>query len=217
MPTKTAAKVIRERATQVGERLAEAMPDVRCALHHDGPFQLHVATILSAQCTDERVNKVTPELFARLPTPLAFANADLALIEDLVHSTGFFRNKAANIQAAARAILDRFEGEVPGRLEDLVTLAGVGRKTANVVLGECFGIPGITVDTHVGRLSKRLGLTTQDDADKIEQDLMQLVPRPEWTRFSHRVIWHGRLVCTSRKPRCGECVLAALCPSKEGA
>ena len=176
------------------------------------PLQLMVAVMLSAQCTDKRVNLVTPPLFARYPTAHDFATSDKAELESYVQSTGFFRNKAKNIRAAARMILDEFGGEVPGTLDELVRLPGAGRKTANVVLGDAFGVTGITVDTHVGRLSRRLGLTRKNDPVKVESVLNALVPRAEWTRFSHRLILHGRAVCSARKPNCGECSLADVCP-----
>jgi endonuclease-3 len=193
-------------------RLADAYPDTGTALHFASPFQLLVATILSAQCTDKQVNKITPALFARFPTPQAMAAATVSQIIPFVKSTGFFRNKAKNIHATAMAILEHHGGEVPGTLEELVKLPGVGRKTANVVLGDGFGVTGITVDTHVGRLSRRLGLTRHRDPVKVEMVLNTLVPQAEWTRFSHRLILHGRAVCAARKPRCGECVLRDLCP-----
>ena len=172
-----------------------------------------MATILSAQCTDKRVNLVTPALFARYPDAKATAEADVNDIMELVRTTGFFRNKAKFIKAFARAILNDHGGKVPADLDSLVKLPGIGRKTANVVLGDAFGIPGITVDTHVGRLSRRLGFSKHLDPVKVEFDLMKLVPKPEWTPFSHRVILHGRAVCIARKPACGRCTLAGLCPS----
>jgi endonuclease-3 len=186
--------------------------DPRCELIFDSPFQLLIATILSAQCTDVMVNKVSPKLFAKFPTPRAMAESQPGEIEAIVKPTGFFQNKAKNIRGCCQRLLDEFDGEVPAKLEDLVTLPGVGRKTANVVLGDAFGIPGITVDTHCGRLSRRLGLTEHDDAVKVEFDLMKKIPQPLWTRFSHQLILHGRRVCGSRKPNCGGCTLAAVCP-----
>ena len=207
-PPKGAAKRIP--ALMAG--LAELYPETGTALAFAGPFQLLVATILSAQCTDKRVNLVTPGLFAKFPDAPAFAAAKLRDIEQLVKSTGFFRNKAKNIREAARAIVRDHGGEVPGTLDALVALPGVGRKTANVVLGDGFGVPGVTVDTHVGRLSRRLGLTVQTDPVKVERDVMELVPQPEWTRFSHRLILHGRQVCAARSPKCRACPLAAVCP-----
>ncbi|MBX7105337.1 MAG: endonuclease III [Gemmataceae bacterium] len=203
---------LRRRAAVVFRRLAKLYPDAHCALNHDSPFQLLVATVLSAQCTDARVNLVTPALFARFPDPAAFATADLAEIENLIRSTGFFRNKAKNIQALSRALVEKHGGQVPGTLEELVRLPGVGRKTANVVLGDGFGIPGITVDTHVGRLSRRLGFTKQTDPVKAEHELMKVWKQADWTLYSHRLIFHGRQVCASRKPDCDHCTLADVCP-----
>ena len=200
------------RAARILERMEKEYPEVECALSHDDPLQLLVATILSAQCTDARVNMVTPELFRKYPDAAAFARADLRQLESTIRSTGFFRSKARNLRESCRAIQKRFGGRVPGRLEDLVTLPGVGRKTANVVLGSAFGIPGITVDTHVGRLSRRLGLTKQADPVKVELDLMKLIPQKKWSSFSLQLIWHGRKVCHARAPRCGECTLMSLCP-----
>jgi endonuclease III len=173
-----------------------------------------VATILSAQCTDERVNRVTPELFARFPDAAAFANAEVTEIETLIYSTGFYRNKAKNIQGACQKIVSEFGGEVPKQMEKLLSLPGVARKTANVVLAHGYGIiQGVTVDTHVKRLSNRLGLTQNSDPIKIERDLMKLLPQPEWENFSISLIYHGRAVCSARKPNCGECSIAHLCPS----
>ncbi|MEY4179213.1 MAG: Ultraviolet N-glycosylase/AP lyase [Planctomycetota bacterium] len=201
------------RVAAIVEGLAETYPVAECALIHDSPFQLLIATILSAQCTDERVNQVTRTLFAKFPTAEAMANASLTDLETEVQPTGFFRNKARNIQGCCRALVEQHGGQVPRDLEALVQLPGVGRKTANVVLGTAFGLPtGVVVDTHVTRLSQRLGMTRHDDAVKIEQDLMRLLPTAEWIMFSHRVIHHGRRVCKARKPRCEDCMLAALCP-----
>ncbi len=201
-----------ERVVHIRNELQKLYPETVTALDFRGPLQLAVATILSAQCTDKRVNLVTPALFARFRTATDFATAELSEIETYVKSTGFFRNKAKNIRAFCQTILEKHRGEVPGTLDELIALPGIGRKTANVVLGDGFGIPGITVDTHVGRLSRRLGLTVQTDPVKVEFDLMKLVPQPEWTRFSHRLIFHGRQVCHSRKPLCGACSLNPLCP-----
>jgi endonuclease-3 len=192
--------------------LARLYPEHRTALDFRTPLELLVATILSAQCTDVRVNLVTPTLFARYRTAAEFAAADPAELEALLSSINFFRNKAKNVRAACERIVTVHGGEVPATLEDLAALPGVGRKTANVVLGDAFGIPGITVDTHVGRLSRRLGLTKHDDPVKVEYDLMKLVPQAEWTPFCHRVIYHGRQVCHARKPACENCTLAPLCP-----
>lgn len=189
-------------------------PETRTALDYRTPLQLAVATILSAQCTDKRVNLVTPALFARFPDARSFADAELSEIEESIKSTGFFRNKAKAIQGFCTAVLRDHGGEVPGTLDELVKLPGVGRKTANVILGDAFGVPGITVDTHVGRLSRRLGLTTRTDPVKVERDLMRLVPQAEWTRFSHRLIFHGRQVCHARTPQCGSCTLARFCPKR---
>lgn len=199
-------------ARRVRRALAKLYPDAICALKHEGPLQLLVSTILSAQCTDARVNMVTPALFARFTSAQDFAEAPSSELESMIQSTGFFRNKAKNIKECCRVLIERFGGEVPGTLEDLVQLPGVGRKTANVVLGDCFGVPGITVDTHVGRLSRRMGLTVKDDPVKVEHDLMKLIPKKEWTIFSHRMIFHGRQVCFARKPNCAECTLADFCP-----
>jgi endonuclease-3 len=203
---------LRRLAGRLLRRLARLYPDAHCALHHDNPLQLLVATILSAQCTDARVNLVTPALFARYPDAHAFAAADQRELEKFIQSTGFFRNKARNLIACCRQLVEQHGGQVPGTMEELVPLPGVGRKTANVILGNAFGTPGITVDTHVGRLSRRLGLTRETDPVKVERDLARLLPRKEWTMFSHRLIFHGRQVCHARKPECTGCGLAALCP-----
>jgi endonuclease-3 len=202
----------KQRVRRILEILAKFYPDAHCALHHDNPLQLLVATILSAQCTDVRVNMVTPALFARYADARAFAEADIGELEKAIQSTGFFRNKARNIKACCRILLDQHGGAVPATMEELVPLPGVGRKTANVILGNAFGVPGITVDTHVGRLSRRLGLTVADDPVKVERDLMALIPKTEWTMFSHRLIFHGRQVCFARKPNCAGCALAKVCP-----
>jgi endonuclease-3 len=207
-----AAKAARAR-TILG-RLKRGYPDARCALHHGDAYQLLVATILSAQCTDARVNLVTPAFFARYPSPEALAHADREEVEDLIRSTGFFRNKTRSLIGMAQALVADHRGEVPRTMEQLRVLPGVGRKTANVVLGNAYGInEGVTVDTHVTRLSRLLGLTRHDDPVKIEQDLMLLFPREEWALLSHLLIFHGRQVCIARRPRCQECVLADLCPS----
>ena len=203
---------LRTRAGRILRTLARLYPDAHCALNYTNPLQLLVATILSAQCTDERVNQVTPALFARYPDAFAFATADRAELEELIKSTGFFRNKAKSIIACCKQLMDLHGGEVPRTMEELVPLPGVGRKTANVILGNCFGVPGIPVDTHVGRLSQRMGLSVYSDPVKIERDLMDLVPRKEWTMFGHRMIFHGRQVCYARKPLCDSCALAKLCP-----
>jgi len=203
----------RQRASVVVERLRDEYPAPRCALVHDNPFQLLAATILSAQSTDELVNKTTPALFARYPTPADLADADPADVEALIHSTGFFRSKAKSLIGMAGAVDDRFDGQVPRDLADLVTLPGVGRKTGNVVRSVAYGLPGLPVDTHVGRLSRRLRLTAETDPVKVEADLDRLVPEAEWGDFSLRLIDHGRRVCLARAPRCDRCVLADVCPS----
>ena len=202
----------KERIPLLMARLTDAYPETGTALNFGSPFQLLVATILSAQCTDARVNLVTPALFARFPSPEAMAAATVNQIIPFVKSTGFFRNKAKNIHGAAAVIVKEHGGQVPGTLEQLVKLPGVGRKTANVVLGDSFGVTGITVDTHVGRLSRRLGLTRKHDPVKVEMVLNKLVPQADWTRFSHRLILHGRQVCFARKPQCERCTLRDLCP-----
>jgi endonuclease III len=203
----------RRRALKVAEGLAELYPDAECALNFSSPLELLIATILSAQCTDERVNIVTRELFRRYRTAADYAEAPIEELETIIRSAGFYRMKAKNIQACCRALVENHGGEVPQDLAALVLLGGVGRKTANVVLGTAFGIPsGVVVDTHVTRLTYRLGLTKQTDAVKIEQDLMAKLPPEEWIDFSHRLIWHGRKICTARKPRCAECTLSPICP-----
>jgi endonuclease-3 len=203
-----------QRAIEILLRLKQLYPDAKCSLDYQTPYQLMVATILSAQCTDDRVNKVTPELFRRFPDAQSMAAADLSEIEELVRSTGFYRNKAKNIQANSRMLLEQFGGEVPQLMEDLLKLPGVARKTANVVLANAFGINmGVTVDTHVKRLTHRLGLTQHTDPVRIERDLMKLLPPSEWENWSIRLIYHGRAVCTARNPQCDRCVLADLCPS----
>jgi len=200
------------RARAINRRLAEVYPDAHCELDFATPYQLLVATVLSAQCTDVRVNQVTPGLFAQWPDAVAMAGAEQLALEEVIRSTGFFRAKARSILELSADIVEFHGGEVPGRLEDLVKLRGVGRKTANVVLGNAFGVPGITVDTHMGRLSRRLGLTVNEDPVVVERDLMALIERREWTLWSHRVIFHGRRRCTARKPDCANCEIAALCP-----
>ncbi len=202
------------RALEVLTRLKVHYPDATCSLDYETPFQLLVATILSAQCTDERVNKVTPALFARFSDAQSMAEAGPQEIEELVKSTGFFRNKAKNIQAAAQKIIREFDGVVPNTMEQLITLPGAARKTANVVLAHAYGInAGVTVDTHVKRLCNRLGFTQQVDPGKIEQDLMKILPQADWENWSIRLIYHGRATCDARKPDCGNCFLADLCPS----
>jgi endonuclease-3 len=204
--------MVKKRAERIVQLLAKLYPDANCALHHDNPLQLLIATILSAQCTDVRVNMVTPALFARYPNVCAFAEAEPRELETAIQSTGFFRNKARNIIACCRQIQEKHGGEVPDTMEELVQLPGVGRKTANVILGNAFDVPGITVDTHVLRLSHRMGLTKRREPHKVEQDLMPLIPKKEWTMFSHRMIFHGRQVCFARKPNCPECILREVCP-----
>jgi endonuclease III len=204
----------KQRALEILLRLKQLYPEAPCTLNYQTPVQLLVATILSAQCTDERVNLVTPALFQRFPDAEALANAELSEIETLIRSTGFYRNKAKNIQAACRLIVSQHEGQVPDRMEDLLALPGVARKTANVVLAHAYGIhEGVTVDTHVKRLSQKLGLTEHTDPTRIEQDLMALLPQPDWENWSIRLIYHGRAVCNARKPACDRCELADLCAS----
>jgi endonuclease-3 len=201
------------RAKVIYRQLSKNYPNVRCELDYKNAFQLLVATVLSAQCTDKRVNQTTPALFKKYPNSQKMAKADLRDIQKLVKSTGFFRAKAKNIKGLSNIIVEQFNGNVPSNLEDLVTLPGVGRKTANVVLGHAFGIPGITVDTHFGRLSRRFGWSKQNNPVKVEFEVGELIPEKEWTNLSQRMIWHGRRVCHSRKPACGACALAKLCPS----
>lgn len=201
------------RARRINRELAATYPDAHCELDFQNPLELLVATILSAQCTDKRVNLTTPAVFARYRTAADYAAADRAELEGLIQSTGFFRAKASSLLGLGQALCDRYDGEVPDRLEDLVTLPGVGRKTANVVLGNAFGVPGITVDTHVGRLARRLGWTEQTDPDKVEGEVGALFPRRDWTQLSHTLIWHGRRRCHARKPACGACPVARWCPS----
>jgi endonuclease-3 len=201
------------RTAEVIRRLKKAYPDAHCALNHTTPFELLIATILSAQCTDQRVNIVTADLFRKYRGPADFLEVSQEELERDIHSTGFFRNKAKNIQAACRRLIDEFGGEVPQTMDELLTLGGVARKTANVVLGNAFGIAsGVVVDTHVGRLSQRLGLTTEETAEKIETALAALVPKKHWIMFPHYLITHGRRVCNARKPKCDICVLADICP-----
>ncbi len=207
-------EIMENRVKEILGRLKENFPSATCALVHENPFQLLVATILSAQCTDERVNMVTPELFRRFPGPAEMAAADQEVIEKLVHSTGFYKNKAKSIRLASRQISNDFNGAVPDNMEQLLLLPGVARKTANVVLGSWFRKPeGIVVDTHVKRISALLGFTEKTDPNQIEKDLMEILPREEWIDYSHRIILHGRKTCKARKPLCSECVLADLCPS----
>jgi len=204
------------RVRAILQKLDEAYANVNCALVHETPFQLLIATILSAQCTDERVNKVTKTLFAKYRAPRDFAAANPSELEQDIRSTGFFRNKAKSILGASRKIVAEFGGEVPNTMDELLTLPGVARKTANVVLGTAFGIAvGVVVDTHVTRLSERLDLSRNTDTKKIEQDLIRVIPQEKWILFSHQLIWHGRRVCQARKPRCVECSLEHLCYAKD--
>ena len=204
---------LKQQAKRVTQALLKTYPGATCALNHANPFQLAIATILSAQCTDERVNIVTKDLFKKYKTPRAFADADPEELEQDIKSTGFFRNKAKSIRGFAQAIANEHAGKIPQDLDALVKLPGVGRKTANVILGTGFGLPtGVVVDTHVQRLSQRLGLTKHDDPVKIEQDLMQLLPEKDWIQFSHAMIWHGRQICIARKPKCSECPMQTFCP-----
>ncbi|CAN1208994.1 endonuclease III [Tumidithrix helvetica PCC 7403] len=206
------------RANEILIRLKRLYPDATCTLTYESPVQLLVAVILSAQCTDERVNKVTPELFRRFPDAPALAAADIEELTELVRSTGFYRNKAKNIKATATILVEQFGGEVPRRMEEIITLPGAARKTANVVLAHAYGInAGVTVDTHVKRLTKRLGLTKHDDPLKVERDLISLLPQEDWENWSIRLIYHGRAVCDARKPACDRCELADLCPSDQSA
>lgn len=203
----------KQRALKIARQLAKTYADAECALKHDNPFQLLAATILSAQCTDERVNMVTPALFAKYPTPAALAASKQEDVEKIIQSTGFFRAKATNLRGMAQALVDQFGGELPRTLEEMTSLPGVGRKTANVVLGTAFGLPtGVVVDTHVKRLTRLLGLTKNLDPVKIEHDLAALLPKSEWINFSHRLIHHGRRICNARKPNCAECPLLEFCP-----
>jgi endonuclease III len=209
-PSRTA---LVRRARRINRELARIYPDAHLELNFGSPLELLVATILSAQTTDHGVNQVTPVLFGRYRSCADYAGADLAELEKLIQPTGFFRAKAGTLIKLGQALCDRFGGEVPDTMDDLVTLPGVGRKTASVVLGDAFGKPAIVVDTHFGRLARRLGWTTRTDPDKVEQDVAALFPRKEWTMLSHRLIWHGRRVCHSQRPACGACALARLCPS----
>lgn len=196
--------------------LKRTYPDAECALHHDNPFQLLVATILSAQCTDERVNMVTPKLFAKYPTPDKLAAATQKGVEKIIQSCGFYRNKATNLRGMAKALVERHNGQIPRDLKELTRLPGVGRKTANVLLGTAFGIPsGVVVDTHVKRISRLLGLTVSNNPDIVERELMQILPEKEWINYSHRLIHHGRAICIARRPKCTECPLLKICP-REG-
>lgn len=212
-PTGESRLALVRRARRIDRELAVAYPDARAELDFTTPLELLVATVLSAQTTDVRVNATTPELFARYPDAAAYAAADPEEMEQILKPLGFFRAKTRSLMGLGQALVERFDGEVPARLEDLVTLPGVGRKTANVVLGNAFGVPGITVDTHFGRLARRLGWTGSEDAVKVEHEVGELIPRKDWTMLSHHLVWHGRRVCHSRRPACGACVVARWCPS----
>jgi endonuclease-3 len=207
------ALALTRRARRTNRELAELYPHAHCELDFTTPLELAVATILSAQCTDKRVNEVTPALFRAYPTARAYAEADRALLEEQIRPTGFFRNKTTSLIGLGAALVERYDGELPGRLDQLVTLPGIGRKTANVILGNAFGVPGLTVDTHFGRLVRRFGWTDETDPVKVEYAVAELLPKREWTMFSHRVIFHGRRVCHARKPACGACAIASLCPA----
>lgn len=205
---------LKKRTAEIIKRLKNAYPDAHCALNHTNPFELLIATILSAQCTDERVNIVTADLFRKYRGPEDFVKVSQQELERDIHSTGFFRNKAKNIKACSQRLIDVYKGEIPRTMEEILTLGGVARKTGNVVLGNAFGIAsGVVVDTHVSRLSQRLGITEEKTPEKIERDLQELVPKKDWVMFSHWLIYHGRRVCNARKPKCNECVLADVCPS----
>jgi endonuclease-3 len=216
MPKGKMAAISQDTKTRVPKilrALAKTYPDVTCALTHESPFELLVATILSAQCTDERVNAVTPVLFEKYPTPEKLAAAPQAAVEKIIHSLGFFRAKATSLRGMAKAVVENHGGEIPQTLEELVALPGVGRKTANVVLGTAFGIPtGVVVDTHVKRISYLLGLTKNTNPELVERDLMAVIPKKEWIDFSHRLIHHGRRICIARRPKCLECPLLPYCP-----
>ncbi len=213
MPATELPADLKKRAAAINRILGKTFPDARCELEYENPLQLLVATVLSAQCTDKRVNMVTPVLFKRFPSASDLASANRVDIEDIIKTTGFFRNKAQSIQGLAAALIEKYDGQVPSTIEQLVELPGVGRKTANVVLGNAFGVPGITVDTHVGRIARRLGWTQNSDPVKVEFDLMEIFKPQDWTLLNHRLIFLGRRMCHSRKPACGACPLAKLCPS----
>jgi endonuclease III len=212
VPTESPLALTR-RARKINRELALLYPTAHCELDFTNPLELAVATILSAQCTDKRVNEVTPAVFAKFRTAADYAGADRAELEEMIRSTGFYRNKTSSLIKLGQLLVERFDGEVPHTLKELVTLPGFGRKTANVVLGNAFGIPGITVDTHFGRLVRRWRWTDSTDPVKVEHEVGALIPKREWTILSHRVIWHGRRVCHARKPACGACAIARLCPS----
>jgi endonuclease III len=205
----------RKRLRAIAKTLERTMPRPKVELDHRSPWELLVATILSAQCTDQRVNQVTPSLFQRYRTATEMAEANLSELEELIRSTGFFKNKAKHLVACGKAVTERFGKQVPHTMEELITLPGVGRKTANVILGNAFGLPSVVVDTHVKRVAKRLGLTKSDNPDVVEQDLQQLMPKSQWTAFSQRLLLHGRYVCLARKPQCRTCQVYRQCPWKE--
>lgn len=206
------AEALAHRAKKILRALRKAYPDVECALHHDNPFQLAVSTILSAQCTDKRVNMVTPALFKKYPTPKHFAKVPVQDIEKMIHSTGFYKNKSKSIKGLCQKLIAEHNGQIPKTLEELVKLPGIGRKTANVILGVAYGVPGIVVDTHVTRLTKRIGFTKQKDPVKIEFEMMDLIPKRDWTDFGLLLIAHGRAICEARKPKCEVCPINTLCP-----
>jgi endonuclease III len=212
-PTEETPLALTRRARSINRALADFYPDAHCELDFTNALELSVATILSAQCTDKRVNEVTPILFRRFRNAADYAGADRAELEEMIRSTGFFRNKTSSLIKLGQALVERFDGEVPRTLKELITLPGFGRKTANVVLGNAFGVPGITVDTHFGRLARRWNWTTETDPVKVEHVINALIPKKDWTLLSHRVIWHGRRICHARKPACGACPIARLCPS----
>jgi endonuclease-3 len=215
-PGKPQLKISPERIAKILAGLQKAYPDATCALTHSSPWELLVATILSAQCTDARVNIVTPTLFRRFPTPAAMAKASLPEIEELIRTTGFYHNKAKSISGAAKAVVERFGGEVPRTMEELLTVPGAARKTANVVLGTAYGIAvGVVVDTHVLRLTRRLELTLNTEPKKVEQDLIKIIPKDHWIAFSHELILHGRAICIARKPRCADCTIEKECDSSD--
>jgi endonuclease III len=213
VPESVSRPTLVRRARRINRVLADTYPDARCELDFHSPWELLVVTVLSAQTTDKRVNTVSPALFGRFPGPADLASADPSEVEAIIAPTGFFRAKTASLIKLAAAVLDRYDGEVPARLDDLVTLPGVGRKTANVVLGDAFHVPGITVDTHVGRLSRRFGWTHQTDPVKAEAEIGSLFPKRDWVMLNHHLIWHGRRRCHARRPACGACPVARLCPS----
>lgn len=213
MTTKSLPSLDRqERLRAIGKALQRTMPTPKMELDHRSPWELLVATILSAQCTDQRVNQVTPPLFLRYPRPAELAGANLTELEQLIRSTGFYKNKAKHLVACGKAVTEQFNEQVPQTMEELITLPGVGRKTANVILGNAFGQPGIVVDTHVKRVAKRLGLTKFDNPDRVEQDLQHLIPKSQWTAVSQRLLLHGRYICLARKPHCGTCPVYQYCP-----